>query len=312
MELERWAPVAATIVLGMGSGGLLRASGRLSPAGLEGLRSAVLDVTLPALAMAVLPTQPLDGRMAGIVAVGVATIAALGFALEWFGRRRGWDGPSHAAATVCGTYSNTVFVGLPVVQAVWGATPGALATAFLIDGGATIALLWTVGEPQAARLGGKGGNAGGGAWSWTRRPAAWGALIGFGMALTGLRWPGWFQGPLEGLGRCTGPLAFVVLGAQLQRGERAVAREPLGIAVAARLLIAPALTFLLLRTIGAEGVPAQVAVVEVGMPTALAAAMLAGRHGDGSLGSAIALGTLIGAVVTLPAWIEVVARAFPA
>ena len=33
MELERWAPVAATIALGMGTGRLLRASGRLSPGG---------------------------------------------------------------------------------------------------------------------------------------------------------------------------------------------------------------------------------------------------------------------------------------
>ena len=134
-------------------------------------------------------------------------------------------------------------------------------------------------------------------------PAAVAALLALILALSRLRPPAIVGEALEFVGSITVPLSLLFVGSLL-------AGLPLGamftsprlwILTAVRLLAMPVALFPLLRALGAGELLLRVAVIEMGMPTAVNGSMLCMEHGgDAECMAQITFVSTLASIVTIP------------
>lgn len=274
------------------------------------LTAVVLEVTLPALTLDVLLRRALDPSLLRmLVPSTLAQAVALGTAWA-LGRALGWSAPTRGAAIMSAGFSNTAFIGFPLVRALWPADASAAQAALLIDTWNTTALLWTLGVALATAHGTTRTRL-----DWRQlllRPTTVAALAGFALNLLGFTAPDTVASVLERVGACTSPLVFLTLGLRLDLGAVRDRWRPVALVCGLRLLLAPAVALAVCLALGLRGVPATVAVLQSGMASALVGSLLIARSGcDAALGTASVMATLLGSVVTLPLWLAVAGRLLP-
>ncbi len=293
----------------MAVGALLR---RTLPEGLTVAQASatltlvIVDVTAPALTLDVL----LRARLApslflAIVPHAVSLLAVLAVMRL---ATRTLPPAQRGALTLTATFSNTGFVGIPVIQGMFAHTPEAPQAAVVIDATDTTLLLWTLGAALAARDGGLARRDGALA-TMLRRPITWAALGGFALGALHVSLPAWLRPGVAMLGAATGPLVFLTLGLRLDVGAlRGAASRVVGAAVA-RLVLSPALALAVALAMGLHGPVATASVLQAAMPTALVSVILATQAGcDPALASGTATLTMLLTPLTLPVWSAVAAR----
>ncbi len=302
-------PLLLTLFGLMATGQLLRRAGALPAHAPELLARVIVLVTMPALIVVILARARFEAAL--LPALAAATIAlfcavALGVLLL---RALGAARPAQGAAGVVSAFSNTAFLGLPFVLAVFPGSPAAATTAVVIDTLDTTILLLTFGVgfaramaharppasapllPRVAR----------GALALARQPMIVAAAIGLALALTGRPLPPLLAGPLTAVGQSTATLAFLTIGLGLDLRSLRGQTLPLAGIAAIKLLVAPAIAAAVLLTLGVRGEIAQTAVLQAAMPTAVISAIVAAEAGcDARLASAAAVTTTLLALLTLP------------
>lgn len=286
---------------------VLRRRGLLSPAHAAKLNGAALYVTLPASIVLSLHDFPVDARSLG----GPAILFVLTFVLWLIAdrcARHFHAAPSQRAVFVIATVlGNTAFIGYPVVHAVFG--DRGLAQAVLIDQLGMEALAFTLGAVLAAR-----GSPDAQSISWSKEFAG---LLRFPplVALAcGLAWsiadlppfPEPLRKTLGFVGSLTAPLVMLALGLVLRAGAiREAWRSALAVA-GLRLVLSPLLAWGAAVLLGLESWQTGVTVLEAGMPAMMFSLVLALRYRlDVELAAAVVSVTMVGAAITLPAWVLV-------
>jgi predicted permease len=271
------------------------------------LTAVVLEVTLPALTLDVLLQRALDPALVRVLVPSTLAQAAALVAAWALGRALGWSAPARGAAVLSAGFSNTAFLGFPLVRALWPADVRAAQAALLIDTWNTTALLWTLGAALAAAHGTQRARLDGG--SPLLRPTSLAAIAGFGLNLLGVTAPEALAAVLRPVGACTSPLVFLTLGLRLNLGAVRDRWRPVAVVCGLRLLVAPAVALAACVALGLRGVPAVVAVLQSGMASALVGSLLVARSGcDAVLGTASVMATLLGSVLTLPLWLALAGR----
>lgn len=256
------------------------------------LARLVFFVATPALLVATLVTTPIGGVftvaflpfLAATVAVA-ATTAALA---RWRWRLDRGDG---TVATLCASYANAGYLGIPVAAYVLGDVAYAVPVVLfqvLLYSPVALALL-------DARPGWRGLLA-----LPLRTPIIGACLLGLAVAASGWSPPVALLRPFELTGAAAVPLALLSLGLSLSgvhpfgNGPDARIRYPV---VAAKVIVAPALAYLLGLLMGLSGTLLLAAVVMAGLPTAQNVFVYATRfdRATGLARDAVVVSTLIGA-----------------
>ena len=265
--------ILLAICLAAGIG--LRKTGRFPAATPAALNGFVIHISLPALAILHIHNLTIDPSLAL-----TATMAWLLFGCAWLlfaisGTALKMDRRRIGALVLVGGLGNTSFVGLPMIEAYYGKEQ--LGVGIIADQLGTFMTLSTLGI-LAATLYSSG--------STSPRQMArkivlfppFQALV-LALLLRPVAFPTWTVAILQKLGDTLTPLALVSVGFQLHFGGLREVLGPLSAGLAYKLLLGPALIYLLYVTLlGSTGIITQVTVFEAAMAPMITAGIIAVDH----------------------------------
>lgn len=194
-------------------------------------------------------------------------------------------------ATIC---NNAGFMGLPVIESVFGATGTLYGAIVLIP---IRLFMWTAGlslftntgkKEQLKRL--------------ATHPCIWAVILGFAYLFSPVRLPAFISGSINVVGSCTTAMSMIIVGSILSEVDfRTVLDKACFYYSAIRLLVIPAIIYVILKLIGTDPIVTGVSVLSSAMPAATVAAMLSAKYGRDSVFAAklIFVSTLL-SLVTLP------------
>lgn len=196
-------------------------------------------------------------------------------------------------------YSNCAFMGIPLVQATFGAEGVFYLTAFIT---AFNVFMWTHGVIQMSgkKLVGRE------LLKIVLSPAILAIVLGLVCFFTGLRLPGVIQQPLDYLGAMNTPLAMLVSGATIAKSGLSGAFKSRRVYMiqAFKLLLVPILLIVMLvpaEIVGVSPVIVKTILIAAAAPTASATIMFAYKYGKNTKAASnhFTLSTVLG-IVTMP------------
>jgi predicted permease len=263
--------LAVCLLAGIG----LKQTGRFPAATPTVLNSFIIHISLPALAILHIHSMKLDSSLAL-----TAAMAWLLFGCAWVlfscgGRLFRLDRETVGALIVVAGLGNTSFVGLPMIEAYFGKEY--LGIGLIADQLGSFLVLSTLGIFVAAYYS---------SGSVSPRQMArkvlmfppFQALV-LALLLRLVYFPGWSVTILEKLGGTLTPLALFSVGFQLHFGGMKALVKPLAAGLAYKLLLGPAVIYLLYVTLlGASGTVVQVTIFEAAMAPMITAGIIAIDH----------------------------------
>jgi malate permease and related proteins len=280
----------------------------LRPAGLGAgetrrvLTTLVYYLLLPALVLKVLWAAPL-----GLVSLQIAASAGLTVlaALAVTAAACRVCLPSRAAVgamMLAAAWPNAVYLGLPILDRLFGEPGRAVAIQYDLFG--SLPLLLTVGVLIARHYGDRVVSAAGPLRGLFAVPSIWAAIVAVTLNLSGVPIPEWLDDWLGFLGYAVTPLMLFSLGLALVFDRfRASDAPALAAVTLIQLLVAPLVALGLVTGLGMEGVPAMGTVLEAAMPAMVLGIVFCDRFGldTGLYAAAVTLTTAV-SLVTLPLW----------
>lgn len=241
------------------------------------LNAFVINISLSALALYYIPKIELDESI--IYPVSVAWLN-IGFALLFFhflGKKLGWSRTLTGAVIMCAGFGNTSFVGIPVIQALFGEE--GIKTVMLVDQPGSFVALSTAGIAVANFYSGQQSSV----TDIFRKIIKFPPFIAFTAALL----MNVFQIQLHEelnlvfakLGATTVPLALVSVGSQLRLENPGNLSKPLFLGLFFKLLLFPLIIFILFFIILKQtGATVEISLMEGAMAPMITAAIIASAH----------------------------------
>ena len=202
------------------------------------------------------------------------------------------------------TFGNTVLVGFPVVEALFGAEASACAMVYYM---ANCILFWSVGV-YLLRVDG-GGKAKFFSWDNLKKifsPAICAVMVGVCLVLLDVTLPQFLFMPLQNLGRACTPVAMVFIGCIIRQADLAamdLSRDLVAVLLS-RFILSPLMTFALCLVIPADPLLKRVFLVLSVMPAMTQMGIMAKECGsDYEFASVLVAITSIISMVLLPVFV---------
>lgn len=247
------------------------------PPGLaQGLNWFVINVSLPALVLDLIPRVHFEWQLWYLTAANWLVFLGSALLFAALGRLCGWSRGRIGALTLVGGLGNTAFMGFPMIEALRGAPGMSLAVigdqtgcfTALVVGGVAVTALYTGRELRIADA--------------VRRivlfPAFLALLAGIVLGLAGDPFA-LLHGLCERLAATLSPLALFSVGLQQRLRLPRSSWFAVGCGLGWKLLLAPALCYLLGRACGVAGLTLVIGVLQAAMPPMISSAILAEQHG---------------------------------
>jgi predicted permease len=262
------------------------------------LNMFALYISLPAVILLKVPEVTLSGQsmVAAILPWCMLLISAL--LVQLLAHRWGWSKPTIGVLLLVVPLGNTSFLGVPMVNAFFGAA--GIPALILYDQIGTMLIFATYGSVILSLYGRNGGGSSG---TVILRALLFPPTLALLLGLTLRNWP-YPQALVEILENLSGSLTALVMtaiGFQMKLRLQPTTLGPLSCGLAIKLAIAPLLALLGCRVLGLDGLPSDIAIFEAGMPpmvTASALAVAAGMNME--LAVALAGIGIIASFATLP------------
>ncbi len=259
-------------------GMLLRRSGRMETDTPSVLNAFIIHVSLPAVTLLHVHDLVIDARLVYPVSMAWILFTAGLVFFVLLGRWAKWTPQTIGALILTAALANTSFLGLPMISAFYGNSQGELALGILIDQLGTYMVLSTLGIMVAAicsqgsfsvlAIGKK-------ILTFTPLHALLAAFL-----LRPYDYPAELVTVLEILAATLTPLALISIGLQLRFAELKGKLAPLATGLGFKLLLGPALIFVLLtEVLGAGGRIAQITIFESAMGPQIGGSIVALKHG---------------------------------
>ncbi len=269
------------------------------------LTGLVYYVLLPALILKVLWRAPLDitaSRVALCAGIGVLSGILLS---GWTCRFAKFPGPLAGAVILASAFPNATYLGLPVLETVFGSTGRSVAIQY--DLFACTPLVLTVGMLIAQQYG-NAGNSVSIARGVTRVPALWAAVIAVAMNLSGAPLPRLMAQALNMMSGAVAPLMLIVLGLSLR--WESLSREfakPIALVAVVQLFIMPAIVWGVSGSLGLAGSFRLATILEAAMPSMVLGLVICDRYGlDTNFYGAAVTATTIISFASLPIWFALI------
>jgi predicted permease len=262
------------------------------------LSGFLINVTIPALIIASLQVPFSPARLVGaetlLIATGVLYIFS--FIVAWLvSRTLAGNASQRGVFQFAIVFGNVGFMGFPVVQALYGID--ALFYVAIFNLFFNI-LVFSVGIAMMT----EGQHAGFDPWLLVN-PGIAASVVGFLLFLGSVEIPSPFIDAIDLLGGVTTPLAMIIVGALLATFpvREMAGNWRIGIASAVRLLLIPAVFWLLFSPLIADPEILGVLLTLAAMPAAANTVIFAEQYGsDARLASQIVFVSTLGSLVTIP------------
>lgn len=242
------------------------------------LNQYVLFIALPAMALYYLPKIELGWDL--LLPASVAWIAfGLSYLLFTFlGKMYGWSKKLIGCLIITAGLGNTSFVGIPVIQALYGEE--ALKTLIIIDLPGTFVVLSTVGVMVASLYSSQKNNNDSILKKMLTFPPMIAFLIGLSMAVLKIDFPEVFSTTLKDLASTLSPVALISVGFQLKFKAYSKHFRFLALGLAFQLILLPAIIFaLFFLVLGRTDEAAKVCIIEAAMAPMITGAILSSSYG---------------------------------
>lgn len=296
----------ALIVFCIAAGMALRAAKLIPEGAHKGINTWIIYVALPAAALKYIPKIP--WRIDVVFAIAAPVLVWLG---SWvlftaLARWRNWQPKLRHTLELGGGFSNTSFVGFPLVIAYFGEQY--LSIAIICDQ-VMFMLLSTIGVLAAQKGGDNKGNKTG-AMVIVKKLVTFPPFIACvaALALSPFISSVAVEPFFDKLASTVAPLALFSVGLQLSfKGWRSDLPH-ISLAIFYKLLIAPALVLLAALAIGIKGDVVKIGVFEAAMPTVVTSSIIAEQYGLNTklLNLIIGISILLG-LLTTGAWYYILA-----
>ena len=258
-----------------GLGLLFKASGLIEEKAADALNILIIYLALPALALLYTHSLPLGfelllpASMAWIVfLLGYSFFSLLGKILEL-------DKKTVVCLSLVGGLGNTSFVGLPLIEVVFG--PEYIGIGMLCDQAGSFLVLSIPGVILAARASGQDIAT----KELVKRIVLFPPLIALilGFVSQPFPFPGWLQGLLSRLGGMLTPLAMISVGLTLRLDEITHGIRELSLGLIFKLLLAPLFIYTLyIGILGLDDMVVRVTIFEAAMGPMVTAGIIAIRY----------------------------------
>jgi predicted permease len=199
-------------------------------------------------------------------------------------------------ATIC---NNAGFMGLPVIDSVFGATGVVYGSIVLIP---IRLFMWTAGLALFTQTNKKDAFK-----RLATHPCIWAVILGFGYMFLPFELPSFLSGAITAVGSCTTALSMIIVGSILSEiNLKTVFDKACFYFSFIRLIAIPAVIYIVLRVIGTDPLVTGVSVLSSAMPAAMITAMLAQKYGqDAAFASKMLFVSTVLSLITLPliAWV---------
>ncbi|MGI1664045.1 AEC family transporter [Palleronia sp. KMU-117] len=289
------------LVFCFAAGIALRRLGRFPANASSVLNSFIINIGLPAMALAYLNGLTLSPELL-FAAAAPWVLFLVGIAILWpLCRVMQFPRQTTGCVILVGGLANTSFIGIPMIEAFYG--PEWMSVGVVMDQlgsyivltflGITVARLFAEGPRPAPR-------------DIARTILSFPPFIAtvVALALMNTTYPDWLDGMLERLAVTVAPLALVSVGFQLRLTDIGGKLRPLILGLAYKLILGPLIVLgLLVWALGGSGIVAQITVFEVAMAPMIGASIVAMENDlDPQLATLlVGLGVPI-SFVTLTAW----------
>ena len=242
------------------------------------LNQFIIYVALPALALFYIPKITISTNLLYPLAV-----AWIGFGLSFLffysiGKRLGWPNRLIGCLIITAGLGNTSFVGFPIIQALYGEE--GLKTAIIVDQPGTFVVMATLGLITAAIFAKGDANPKQIAAKILLFPPFIAFTIAVAMNIFKIDFSEHFQTVFQKLGATITPIALVSVGLQLKIDKRSQHWKFLGLGLFFKLILTPAIFFLLYKIIlQGKGLAVDVSVMESAMAPMITGAILASNYG---------------------------------
>ena len=242
------------------------------------LNQFVIYIALPALALYHIPKVRISTDL--LYPLGVAWI---GFMLSFvffytIGKRLGWPNRLIGCLTITAGLGNTSFVGFPIIQALYG--DEGLKTAIIVDQPGSFVVMATLGIITAGIFSKGESNTGDIVKKILLFPPFIAFVIAVVMNILKTDFNEHLETVFQKLGATVTPVALVAVGLQLKIDRRSQHWKFLRLGLLFKLIITPAIFFLLYKIIlGGKGVAVDVSVMESAMAPMITGAILASNYG---------------------------------
>jgi len=264
--------LGACFVLGM----LLKRSGKLPSNAHVSLNGFIIHVSLPALTLLSVHKLVLDKALLAPAAMAWIMFG-LGCAFFWsVGRMMKLRGPTTGALILTGSLANTSFIGVPMIEAYFGAHGVGLG--LLIDQAGTYLVLSTLGM-LVATIYAQGSMPT--MRAIIKKVVTFPPFIAFiaALLLIPATYPEWADVLLDRLGGTLVPLALVSVGFQIKFSELRGRVRELTLGLTFKLIAAPVVIALIYAGLfGGRGEMTQITIFEAAMPPQIGAAIVAMDH----------------------------------
>ncbi|MDD3609058.1 MAG: AEC family transporter [Halothiobacillaceae bacterium] len=291
----------AVMVLGGIAWRLWRFGGWEAERARTALTTLVYYLMLPALVLSVLWRAPLDVDALRIPLAAAAGVFGAMLLMALVGRVQRPGRARLGALLLAASFPNATYLGLPVLESLYGDAGRAIAIQY--DLFACTPILLSLGIYIAARMGGKG-EAVHPLGALLRVPPLWAAVLAVALNLGGIPQPEWLFGILDRLGAGVVPIMLVALGMSLRldalRPSSLIAVAP---AVLIQLFAMPLIVLGVGSAMGLSGMRLVAVVLEGAMPVMVLGLVLCDRYGlDTALYATAATLSVILSLLTLPLW----------
>jgi predicted permease len=264
------------LLLCLAIGIALRRFGRVPDNAHTTLNTFIIYVAFPALILLQVHGLHLEPRLLFSVSMPWL-LFIIGAGLFWIIANRLKLPPTTTGALMLtGGLGNTSFIGLPMIEALYGKS--GIATGILIDTLGTYLVLSTLGVTIAC-IYSRGTTT---ARSVVKRVVTFPPLIAViaAMALMNVSYPTWLNDVLARLGGTLAPLALVSVGLQLRLDALPGNRTPLALGLSYKLIAAPVLLAVFyFGLLGLNDDNMRVTVLESAMGPQIGGAIVAGQYG---------------------------------
>ena len=261
--------IAVCIIAGM----VFKATKSIHPAAHKGINTWILYLALPAVSFKYLPKVEWSQEMLfPILSTVVIAVGSL-FYMKFYSKAKGYSERSQRSLELASGYSNTSFIGFPLISAFYGEQY--LSIAIICDQTMFLCLS-TIGIVSAL----KGGSNGSGTISSSfilKRLFTFPPFLGCISALILSQFVDLSPAEpfFDKLAATVGPLALFSVGLQLKFNGWRKLWSQISMSMVYKLMIAPAVVMLLALVIGIKGDVAKISIFEAAMPTLVTSSIIA-------------------------------------
>jgi malate permease and related proteins len=288
------------IVVCFALGILLRRTGRFGEHAPSALNAFVLNISLPAAALLHIHDLRFDSSLLFAVLAPWVLFVVGAVILHAIGRALRLPAATIGCMVLMGGLGNTSFVGLPMIEAMYGRE--ALGIGILCDQPGSFLILATLGLAVAARYSGGATTPADIARRILRFVPFWAMIAG--LLLSPIDYPPIVRTLLARLADTLTPLAMVSVGIQLRLAHLRGRTAPLALGLTWKMLAGPAMILGIGVAVGvADPLTLDVTVFEMAMPPMVTAGIVALEHDLDAPLAALMLGIGIPlALALLPLW----------